>query len=118
MLSFFDMTHATEDSANVSGFENPDKLPRLRLIAYNPKHSYKLKSTIAGPDLVKIISSRGVVDEQLLLPNRRTELAKIIAKCVRLQRRRNALPEYANHTIGTSAGGRRSKKTRSRRGRI
>jgi hypothetical protein len=92
MLSFFDMTHATEDSANVSGFEIPDKLPRLRLIAYNPKHSYKLKSTIAGPDLVKIISSRGVVDEQLLLPNRRTELAKIIAKCVRLQRRRNALP--------------------------
>ena len=47
---------------------------------------------IAGPDLIKMISSRGVVDGDLLLPSRRLELSKIIAKCIRLQRRRNALP--------------------------
>ena len=90
MLSFFDMTDV------VTGLKvenkNETKLPSLRLIAYNPQHSYKLKTMIAGPDLIKMISSRGVVDGDLLLPSRRLELAKIIAKCIRLQRRRNALP--------------------------
>ena len=66
MLSFFDMTDV------VTGLQvenkNETKLPSLRLIAYNPRHSYKLKTMIAGPDLIKMISSRGVVDGDLLLP--------------------------------------------------
>jgi hypothetical protein len=89
MLSFFDMTNENADKKDK---EQENNLPRLRLIAYNPKLSYKLKTVIAGTDLINIVSSGGVVDEELLTAEKRVELAKLIAKCLRLQMRRNTLP--------------------------
>ena len=92
MLSFFDMTNAKTEDDGGGQNHGENKLPRLRLIAYNPQLSYKLKVVIGGTELVKIVSSGGVVDEELMTPSKRVELAKLIAKCLRLQRRRNALP--------------------------
>ena len=68
------------------------RLPRMRILAYEPNSSHKMQLMIGGGEMLEAISSNGVVDEELLAESRRELLAKHLIKCLRLQRKRNAPP--------------------------
>ena len=68
------------------------RLPRLRILAYDPATSHRMQILIGGSDLLESISSSGAIDEELLVGFRRILLAKHLIKCLRIQRRRTGLP--------------------------
>ena len=70
----------------------PVRLPRMRILAYEPNTSHRMQLMIGGSDLLESISSSGAIDEELLVGSRRILLAKHLIKCLRLQRKRKGMP--------------------------
>ena len=70
----------------------PVRLPRMRILAYEPNTSHRMQLMIGGSDLLESISSSGAIDEELLVESRRMLLAKHLIKCLRLQRKRKGMP--------------------------